>query len=70
MSGAKWSLAIFAVFMFFWLLGPAIFSAMKKKDYDTLYYGMQDAKRAGGAYVQQEDKPYISYAEKYARGLE
>ena len=69
MSAGKWSLAVFAVFLFFYFAGPSIFRAMKKKDFDTMYYGMQDAKRAAGAYVDDgTTKKWESYSSKYARG--
>lgn len=66
----KWALGILAVFIFFYFLAPLMFKAMKKHDYDTLYYGMQNAKRNAGAFVQEEEKPFVSYSEKYAHGLE
>ena len=71
MNAAKWSLAVFAVFLFFYFAGPAIFRAMKKKDFDTLYYGIQDAKRASGAYVDDNrHRKWESYSSKYARGAD
>ncbi len=54
--------------LFLWFLGPAIFGAMKKKDYDTMYHSMQRAKRRTGSFVTEVKRPYISYAEKYAHG--
>ena len=51
-----------------WFFGPAIFSAMKKKDFDTMYHSMQRAKRNTGSFVTEVRKPYTSYAEKYAYG--
>ena len=51
-----------------WFFGPAIFSAMKKKDYGTMYQSMQRAKRRTGSFVTEVRRPYVSYAEKYAHG--
>ena len=66
---AKWSIGIFIFFGVLWLSAPMIFGAMKKKDFDSLYYNMQDAKRRVGAYVEEDDTPnFSSYEEKYVRG--
>jgi len=51
-----------------WFFAPAIFGAMKKKDYGTMYQSMQRAKRRAGAFVTEVDKPYVSYSEKYVYG--
>jgi len=49
------------------LSAPSIFSAMKKRDYQTMYHGMQDAKRKGGAYVADKNKKKKrSYEDYYA----
>lgn len=51
------------------MTGPMIYKAMKKKDFDSLYYNMQDAKRRVGAYVDEDDKPvFRTYEEKYVNG--
>ncbi len=64
----KIAIGFSALVLFLWFLGPLLYQAMKKHDYDTLYHGMQNAKRSGGAFVQEEQKPYKSYAEDYAYG--
>lgn len=64
----RWTLGIGCVFLSAYFFGPMLFHAMAKKDYDTLYDGIQNAKRAGGSYVQEEDRPYRSYSERYANG--
>jgi len=58
--------SIFCLMLYF--TGPFIFRAMKKRDYDALYYGMQDAKRAAGAYVKTKEKHYSTYEENYIYG--
>ncbi len=66
----KWAIGILGVFLFFYFLAGPIFNAMKKHDYDSMYYGIPDAKRRAGSYVQDENKDgFMSYGEKYARGL-
>ncbi len=68
MNAAKWSIGVFVVFLIFYFSGPAIFRAMKKKDFDTIYHGMQDAKRSAGAHVYTgPSKKWQSYSERYAR---
>ena len=62
----KWAFGILGVFVFFYFIAPFLFRAMAKHDYDTIYQGMRDAKRNAGAFVQEEEKPYVSYAEDYA----
>jgi hypothetical protein len=64
----KWAMGGAAIFLFFYFLGVPIFNAMKKHDYDAIYHGMRDARRSAGAFVQEEDRPYVSYADKYAYG--
>lgn len=64
----KIAIGFAAVVLFFWFLGPLLFSAMKKHDYDTMYHGMQNAKRSSGAFVQEPNTPYRSYAQDYAFG--
>ncbi len=64
----KWVAAIGGIFVFFYFLGPVIFDAMVKHDYDTMYHGMREAKRNAGAFVQEEKKPFYSYAYEYAHG--
>ncbi|MCB0322651.1 MAG: hypothetical protein KDD69_03725 [Bdellovibrionales bacterium] len=64
----KWAAAILGVFVFFYFLAPLLFDAMVEHDYNTLYYGMQDAKKQAGAFVQEEKGPYRSYAKEYAHG--
>lgn len=49
---------------------PLIYEGMKKHDYQTLYHGMQDGKRAGGSFVQEGPRKFVSYSERYAKGLE
>lgn len=64
----KWAIGIAGAFFFFYFCAPFLFRAMAKHDYDTLYYGIRDAKKAAGSYVQEEDRPFISYADDYAHG--
>jgi len=64
----KWAIGILVAFIFVWYIVPVLFGAMAEHDYDTLYHGMQDAKRAGGSFVQEVEKPYESYADRYAHG--
>lgn len=65
-----WLIGGVSVFFFFYFLAGPIFSAMKKRDYNTIYHGMREAKRAVGAYVPEKDKKYISYTDKYAYGID
>ena len=46
-----------------------IYQAMKSHDYNNMYYGIQDAKRASGSRVDDRQKRFMSYSERYARGL-
>ncbi len=68
----KWVAGFILMLLFMWMIGPMLFHAMVKKDYDTLYSGFQDAKRQAGAYVADDanKKNVMSYSEKYVRGLE
>lgn len=67
MSAAKWSIAVFVVFLVCYFSAGPVFRAMKKKDFDTLYYGIQDAKRSAGAHVDGPSRKWESYSSKYAR---
>ena len=64
----KWAIGIAATFIFFYFCVPPLFRMMAQHDYDTMYYGIQDAKRAAGSFVQEEEKPFKSYADDYAYG--
>ena len=64
----KWTAAIAGIFFFFYFCAPFLFRAMAKHDYDSVYYGIRDAKKAAGSFVQEEHKPYRSYADDYAYG--
>lgn len=64
----KIALGFGVVVMFFWFLGPLLFDAMKKHDYDAMYHGMQDAKFNAGADVQEDTGPFKSYSKEYAYG--
>lgn len=64
----KIAVGLSVVVLLSWFFAPAIFGAMKKKDYGTMYQSMQKAKRRAGAFVTEVDRPYVSYAEKYAYG--
>jgi hypothetical protein len=64
----KWAIGIVGVFIFFYFCAPFLFSAMATHDYNSLYNGMQDAKRASGAYVEPKKSSYRSYSEDYAYG--
>lgn len=69
MTGAKWAIGIFFLFAVIWLSGPAIFRAMKKKDFDAMYQNMQDAKKTVGAFTDDNQKPrFRSYEERYVNG--
>ena len=63
-------LGLFSAFVLsMWFFGPAIFNAMKKKDYGNMYHSMQSAKQRVGVYMHDNNRSYTSYSEKYARGL-
>ncbi|HMO17590.1 MAG TPA: hypothetical protein PKA63_05200 [Oligoflexia bacterium] len=49
---------------------PFIYSGMKKNDYDTLAQGIQNAKRRGGVWIEEDFKKrkVSSYAERYVKG--
>ena len=64
----KIAIGVTIVVLGLYFTGPLLFRAMKKKDYDSLYYGIQDAKRAAGSYVKTKEKRFSSYEEDYARG--
>lgn len=67
----KWWIAgIIAGFVFVYWCVPVLYSGMKKHDYQTLYHGIQNGKRAAGSFVSDGPKKFVSYGEKYARGLE
>lgn len=66
----KWAAGIGITFMFFYFLAGPIFNAMKKRDYDTIYHGMREARRSAGAFVNTKDKKFVSYSDKYAYGLD
>ena len=51
-----------------WFFGPAIFNAMKKKDYGNMYHSMQSAKKRVGVYMHDDNKSFTSYSKKYAYG--
>lgn len=63
----KWTLIIGGVCICAYLLTPVIFRAMKKKDFDDLYLGMQNARIAGGAY-HDEQRRFNSYSDKLMKG--
>lgn len=61
-------IVIFFVFVYWGV--PFFFKAMKKHDYDTMYYGIQSAKANAGASSDiTKNKKRMSYGERYARGL-
>lgn len=64
----KIAIGFSVVILFLWFLGPLLFSAMKKHDYEMLYQGMQGGKRAAGAFVQEETGSRRSYASDYVHG--
>ncbi|HQH26698.1 MAG TPA: hypothetical protein PLP17_04815 [Oligoflexia bacterium] len=66
----KWTIGILVVFLLVYFGAGPIYRAMKKHDYDNLYYGLQDAKRKSGAFYQKDEKRFMSYSEKYVRGME
>ena len=66
----KIAVGVCLVVLGLYFTGPFIFRAMKKRDYDALYYGIQDAKRAAGAHVKTREKRFQSYEEKYVLGQE
>lgn len=65
-----WVIGLIASFIFCYWCVPFLFSAMVQHDYDALYHGLQDGKRNAGAFVQEERKDFMTYSERYARGLE
>ena len=67
----KIAVGIVVLFAFVYWGVPFFFRAMKKHDYETMYYGIQDAKRNAGATSDLTKKrKFIPYHEKYARGIE
>lgn len=64
----KWAVGILGAFIFFYFIAPFLFGAMAQHDYETLYQGMQGAKRSAGAFVQDDRKEFKSYSERFARG--
>ena len=65
----KIALGLFVVFLLVYFGAKPIYNAMKKHDYDNLYYSIQDAKQRSGGFVAEKEKRFISYDERYARGL-
>jgi hypothetical protein len=65
----KWTIGILVVFLVCYFGARPIYNAMKKHDYDTLYNGLQNTKRQAGAFAAEKEKPYMTYGEKYARGI-
>ena len=63
----KLGFGIFCVTMFFYFAVPALYGAMKASDYNNLQSGIQNAKKAGGSFVD-ERKEFKSYSEKFATG--
>ena len=63
----KWTLIIGGIFIFGYFLTPVLFRAMKHKDFDDLYNGMQNARIAGGAY-HDEVRRFNSYSDKLMTG--
>lgn len=56
---------ISALLMVLYLCGPAIFRAMKAKDYDNLYNGMRETRAHGGAMLSEEESGhYQSYSDR------
>jgi hypothetical protein len=50
-------------FFFLYLFGPAIFDAMKKKDYNDLYQGLKQTRIDNGSY-HEGPRSYQTYEEK------
>ena len=61
MKYAIWGIC--GVFFFLYLFGGAIYSAMKKKDYNNLYDGLKQVRIDNGAYHEQA-RTYETYTEK------
>lgn len=65
----KWTIGILVLFLVCYFGARPIYNAMKKHDYENLYYGLQNTKKQAGAFYQQREKAFMTYGEKYARGL-
>lgn len=59
--------ALVAVFIFAYWVVPFLFHGMVAHDYDTLFHGMQEARKNGGLSYDKHET-FHTYADKYANG--